>query len=235
MQLTPRQASALLDVEEAMLQRWIEERELPVHHVQERPYIHPVELWEWAVEHGIPVPQALLDAARRQTEEVPSLSTLLATGGIHLDLEGGDKAGVLRTIATRLPLPAHIDREALFSMLEAREAMGSTGIGAGIAIPHVRNPIVLNVEHPFVSLFVLRREIDFDAVDGLPVRALFVVVSPTIPMHLRILARLGHALQDPALRSLLKASVSASDVLDRIRLVEAHPRESQASRTGANR
>ena len=235
MQLTPRQASTLLEVEEATLQRWIEERQLPVHHVQERAYIHPVELWEWAVEHGIPTPRALLDAARRQTEDVPSLSVLLAAGGIHLDLEGGDKAGVLRAIATRLPLPAPIDREALFSMLEAREAMGSTGIGAGIAIPHVRNPIVLNVEHPFVSLFLLRREIDFDAVDGLPVRALFVVVSPTIPLHLRMLARLGHVLQDGELRSLLKDPGSARGVLDRIRLLEAQAPQGQASRTGANR
>jgi PTS system nitrogen regulatory IIA component len=235
MRLTPRQASTLLDVEEATLQRWIEDRELPVHQVQERVYINPVELWEWAVEHGIPVPQALLEAARRQKEEVPSLSALLAAGGIHVDLEGGDKASVLRAVAVRLPLPAHIDREALFSMLEAREAMGSTGIGAGIAIPHVRNPIVLNVEHPLVSLFVLHREIDFDAVDGLPVRALFVVVSPTISLHLRILARLGHVLQDPTLRSLLKASAPASDVTERIRVLETRASESQPSRTGANR
>ena len=138
MQLTPRQASALLDVEEAMLQRWIEERELPVHHVQERPYIHPVELWEWAVEHGIPVPQALLDAARRQTEEVPSLSTLLATGGIHLDLEGGDKAGVLRTIATRLPLPVGdrlhvIDRSGYGFGLSIAASTGRVGLTYGLA------------------------------------------------------------------------------------------------------
>lgn len=220
MQLTPRQASALLEVDEPTIRRWIEGRQLPVHYAQERAYIHPVELWEWATEQGIPVPRALLDVARHQAEDVPLLSTLLTAGGIHLDVEGADKMGVLATIAHRLPLPSHIDREALVSMLEAREAMGSTGIGEGIAIPHVRNPIVLHVDQPFVSLFLLRHAIDFDAIDGLPVRALFVVVSPTIPLHLRMLAQLGHVLHDPDLRSLLQTSSSASDVLNRVRTVE---------------
>ena len=221
MQLTPRQASRLLEVDEDLLRRWIEGRQLPVHYAEERPYIHPVELWEWAVEQGIRVPRALLDVARGQTEEIPPLSALLEAGGIHLDVEGGDKAEVLAAIARRLPLPPDFDRTALVSMLEAREAMGSTGIGGGIAIPHVRNPIVLQVERPFVSLFLLRNAIDFDAIDGLPVRALFVVVTPTIPLHLRILAQLGHVLHDADLKSLLEASDSVSQVLDRVRVVES--------------
>jgi PTS system nitrogen regulatory IIA component len=98
---------------------------------------------------------------------------------------------VLHEIVKVLPLPGDVDREFLATVLEAREAMGSTGIGGGIAIPHVRNPILLPVEDPFVSLFLLRHPIDFDAVDGQPVHALFVVVSSNIPMHLRILAQLG--------------------------------------------
>ena len=54
-------------------------------------------------------------------------------------------------------------------------------------------------------------------------------------IHLKALIVEDNVHMRTLLRSLLKASVSASDVLDRIRLVEAHPRESQASRTGANR
>jgi PTS system nitrogen regulatory IIA component len=232
MQLTPRQAGKLLGVDDATVRRWIDGRELPVHYAQERPYIHPVELWEWATEHGIPVPRALLDVARRQAEEVPALGALLASGGIHLDVEGADKRGVLAAIADRLPLPSLIDRGALVSMLEAREALGSTGIGDGIAIPHVRNPIVLHVETPFVSLFLLRHPIDFDAVDGLPVRALFVVVSPTIPLHLRILARLGHVLHDAELRALLQGSGSASQVMARIQTLEAEIEVRRAADSG---
>jgi PTS system nitrogen regulatory IIA component len=222
-QLTPRRASALLGVDEATLRRWIDDRGLPVHYADERPYIHPVELWEWAAEQGIAVPAALLDVARHQAEEMPALSVLLQAGGIHLvDVRGADKAQVLAEVASRLPLPAGVDRQALTSMLEAREAMGSTGIGDGIAIPHVRNPIVLHVERPLVALFLLREPIEFDAVDGEPVKTLFVVVSPTIPLHLRLLARLGQVLQDPELRTLLRSGGASADaVLGRIRTLEA--------------
>jgi PTS system nitrogen regulatory IIA component len=227
-QLTPRRVSTLLGVDEGTVRRWIEDRQLPVHYAEERPYIHPVELWEWAVEQGIPVPRALLDVARRQSEEVPPLSALLAVGGVHGDVAGATKMDVLREIARRLPIPAGVDREGLASMLEAREAMGSTGIGDGIAIPHVRNPIVLHVDQPFVSLFLLRHAIDFDAIDGLPVNALFVVVSPTIPLHLRILAQLGHVLHDSHLRSLLQTAAGA-EALERIRSLEAQAGSSPAS------
>jgi len=232
MQLTPRQASKLLEVDEPTLRRWIETRQLPVHYAQERPYIHPVELWEWAVEQGIPVPHALIDMARRKPEEAPGLSALLAIGGIHLDVDGDDKASVLTAITARLPLPPEINREALVAMLEAREALGSTGIGDGIAIPHVRNPIVLHLDQPFVSLFLLRHTIDFDAIDQVPVRALFVVVSPTIPLHLRILAQLGQVLHDVRLRSLLQTSTSANEVLEQIRMAETAASDRHQSRVG---
>ena len=61
----------------------------------------------------------------------------------------------------RLPLPESLDREFLAGALAAREAMGSTGIGHGIALPHVRNPIVLKIEAPIVSLALLATPIDF--------------------------------------------------------------------------
>ena len=73
-----------------------------------------------------------------------------------------------------------------------------------------------------MALFLLREPIEFDAVDGEPVKTLFVVVSPTIPLHLRLLARLGQVLQDPELRTLLRSGGASADaVLGRIRTLEA--------------
>ena len=62
------------------------------------------------------------------------------------------------------------------SVLLAREALGSTGIGDGIAMPHVRNPIVLPVDAPIVSLCYLEEAVAVGAVDGKPVRT---------PLHAR--------------------------------------------------
>jgi PTS system nitrogen regulatory IIA component len=105
----------------------------------------------------------------------------------------------------------------LLAVLEAREAMGSTGIGDGIAIPHVRNPILLHVSRPMVSLFLLDRPVDFDSIDGRPVHAIFLVVSSSVPSHLRILAELGLALRDSELRRLLQVRAPDHELMDRIR------------------
>lgn len=220
MQITPRQAATYLGVTEPTLRRWIRDRALPVHRVGERLYLNAIEVWEWAVEHGIPVSRSLLDEARRSPEEVPPLSRLLEIGGIHRDVGGEDKSGVLAAIVERLPLSPEVDREFLLTVLDAREAMGSTGVGDGIAIPHVRNPILLHVDEPFVSLCLLRRPVEFGAIDGKPVHAVFLVVSPSVPSHLKVLAQLGFVLRDAEVRALLARRAPSGEILDQIRQIE---------------
>lgn len=220
MQLTLRQAATYLDVSEATIRRWITKRDLPAHLINERLHCNAIELWEWAVENGIPVSKGLLDQARGVVDELPSLSTLLQAGGIHRDIEGRTTPEVLRALVDVLPLPPDVDRDFLASVLEAREALGSTGIGDGIAIPHVRNPILLHVPSPFVALALLRHPVDFSAIDGRPVHALFAVVSPTVPAHLRILAQLGYTLRDPELRQLLREAAPSATILERVKTLE---------------
>ncbi len=206
MQLTVREAASYLRVDEATVRRWILRRGLPVHRVDERLHLNAIELWEWATENGISVSRTLLEQAQRRPEQVPPLSELLSAGGIHHDVRG--------------PLPAEVDREFLATTLEAREAMGSTGIGDGIAIPHVRNPILLHVTAPFVTLCLLRDAVEFGAVDGRPVHALFTVVSANVPGHLRILGQLGFVLHDQELRRLLNRRSPGSEILSRVRAAE---------------
>jgi PTS system nitrogen regulatory IIA component len=217
MQLTVRQAASYFGVDEGTVRQWIADRGLPVHRVNERLLLNAIEVWEWAVEQGIPVSRTLLEEARRTPDKVPVLAQLLETGGIHRDVEGNAKDAVLAGIVRRLPLPADVDRDHLLAVLEAREAMGSTGIGDGIAIPHVRNPILLHVNRPLVALFLLREPVDFDSIDRKPVHAIFLVISSSVPVHLRILAELGFALRDPALRELLRTRASDDLLMSRVR------------------
>ena len=220
MQLTLRQATRYLGVDEETVHRWIKDRGLPAHRLNERLYLNAIELWEWATENGVQVSRDLLDRERERPEATPSLATMLAAGGIHHDVPGEDRSSVLREVVARLPLPADIDRAFVTAVLEAREAMGSTGIGDGIAIPHVRNPILLQVGEPSVTLCLLKAPVEFDAIDGRPVHALFTVVSATVPAHLRILAQLGFALHDEPLRELLNARAAGPAILARVREIE---------------
>ena len=229
MRLSFAEAVGYLGVSERTARRWIRERGLPVHRADERLFVHPVELWEWAMEHRVPVPPELLERARHGSESAAPVSRLLEAGGIHYDVPGVGPIEVLRAVVERLPLPPFVEREFLVTALAAREAMGSTGIGHGIAIPHVRNPILLQVDEPTVSLCLLREPVDFGAIDDLPVHALFTVISPTVPTHLRILAELSYLLHDERLLELLRQRALAARLLERIREVEASARSKASS------
>ena len=124
----------------------------------------------------------------RETEQskipLPSLSDALKAGGISYRIGGNDKPSVLHVIVDILNLPEEVDRGFLYQVLMARETLGSTGIGDGIAIPHVRNPVVLHVSKPSMTLCFLDHPIDFGAIDGQPVSTLFTLISPTVRAHL---------------------------------------------------
>ena len=220
MRLSFAEALRYLGVSESTARRWVRDRGLPVHQVDERLFLNPLELWEWAMEQRVPVSPELLELSRRSRESVAPISVLLRIGGIHHDVPGSDPGEVLRAVVDRLPLPPHVDRSFLATALAAREAMGSTGVGHGIAIPHVRNPILLHVDEPAVSLCLLREPVDFGAIDGLPVHALFTVISPTVPVHLRILAALSLMLHDEELRRLLQQRAPAARLFERIQAIE---------------
>jgi len=98
--------------------------------------------------------------------------------------------------------------------------LSSTGIGDGIAIPHVRNPVVLHISRPMVTLFFLEHPIDFGAIDGQPVYALFMLISPTVRAHLHLISRLAYSLRDEAFREVIQKRGLREDILNASRKVE---------------
>ncbi|MCU0292513.1 MAG: PTS sugar transporter subunit IIA [Thermoanaerobaculaceae bacterium] len=219
MELTVKDVARALSVSEEAVYRLVDERGLPVQQVDGQLRVHKAELLEWANAQGLSVASELFAAPGAVV--LPSLAEALEAGGVVHGLAGGDTAAALRGLVAAMPLPEEVDREFLLSVLLAREALGSTGIGDGIAIPHPRNPIVLHVERPLVTLCFLSRPVDFGAVDGRPVYALFSLISPTPKMHLHLLSRLAYALRDPDCKATIARRADAATILGEIRRVEA--------------
>ncbi|NLE38352.1 MAG: PTS sugar transporter subunit IIA, partial [Pirellulaceae bacterium] len=144
---------------------------------------------------------------------VVSLTEALKAGGIHYRLSGSDKLSVLESLVEIMPLPDQVDRPFLLQVLLARESLGSTALGNGIAVPHVRNPIVMHIARPMVTLCFLEQAIEFGALDGRPVHTLFTIVSPTIRAHLHLLARLSFALRHPAFAEVIAKQGSREQIL----------------------
>ena len=198
-----RDAARLLGVSEKTIYRWIDDRELPVHRVHGQHRFNRAELLEWATRNGVRVSAELFPEPPEAEEPAPTLESALATGGIHFVKGGADRETVLREVVRVLNLPDEVDREFFYEVLLARENLGSTAVGDGIAIPHVRNPILLHVRSA-VALCFLEKPIPFGALDGNPVEILFVIVAPTSRSHLQLLSRLSAALHDAEFRRVLR-------------------------------
>ncbi len=213
MNLTVRDAARLLNVSEKSIYRWIKQEIIPVYRVNEQMRFNRAELLEWATSRRIQVsPEIFLETESPQTP-LPSLTEAIQAGGVAYRLGGIDKPSVLRALMDVIKLPEEVDREFLFQVLLARESLGSTGIGDGIAIPHVRNPIVLHVTKPLIALCFLDNPIPFGAIDGQPVTTLFALISPTVRAHLHMLSRLSFVLQNLEFRAALKRQASRDELM----------------------
>jgi PTS system nitrogen regulatory IIA component len=218
MDLSVREAARLLAVSEDAVYRWIREGSLPACRVRRQHRLNRVELQEWAAARGLDVSPELF--APDGSETPLSLADALEHGGIYRDIPGAEREQVLEALTELSGIPPNVDRRQLYQLLLARESLACTGVGRGIALPHPRDPVVLRLREPRVLLGFLRTPVDFGALDGEPVRALFLLLSPSVRAHLQILAQLAHALHDDLLRQLLTPETSRDAIIERLRALK---------------
>jgi nitrogen PTS system EIIA component len=233
MHLTVRHVAKLLSVSEKTIYRWLSEGIIPAYRVHEQYRFNKAELLEWATARKIHVSAEIFEEPESPNPP-PSLCEALKAGGIFYRLDGTDKPSVLRSVVEVMKLPEEVDREYLLQILLARETLGSTAIGDGIAIPHVRNPIVLHIEQPTITLCFLERPIEFGALDGQPVHTLFTIISPSVRTHLHILSRLSFALRDAEVKKAIASQATRQEILALVQRVESQL-AAPAARAAANR
>jgi len=232
MDFSVRDVAKLLNVSEDTVYRWVRRGSLPAHRVHDQYRFNRVELQEWAAQHKHRVSPELFSSGG-STEELPSLAAALERGGIFYQVPGERRETALEAV-TQLPgIPGSVNRQMLCQLLVAREALASTGLGDGIAIPHPRDPVVVQENEPLVLLCFFQQPVDFSALDGQPVRVLFVLLSPSVRSHLQMLAKLAFALHDDTLRQLLRTVAPKEAILERIRVLDESHRVSPAGQTGA--
>ncbi len=231
MQLTTRDAARLLGVSESTLYRWLRNGELNATRVDDQYRLNRIDLLEFATSRKLAISPDLFSELD-QPQGLPTLADAIRAGGVHRGVSGDDKSSILRAVVERLPLPSSVDRELLHRLLLAREALGSTAFGNGIAIPHPRNPIVLRVHSPEVAICYLDRPIEFEALDGKPVHTLVTLVSQSTRTHLHLLALVAAAIRDPAVLAKIESQADVDALVPEIVRVES---ELAAKRAGTSR
>ncbi|NBA97105.1 PTS IIA-like nitrogen regulatory protein PtsN [Pseudomonas sp. R5(2019)] len=134
------------------------------------------------------------------------LENILTPGRSLMNVPGGSKKRVLEQIANLIHREVpELDMQTVFESLIAREKLGSTGFGNGIAIPHCR---LKGCEAPISALLHLDAPVDFDAIDGAPVDLLFVLLVPeaATDAHLELLRQIASMLDRKEVRDRLRAA-----------------------------
>lgn len=221
MKLTVQDVARIFLVSEKTVYRWISQGELPAYRINEQYRFNRTELIEWAIGKRINFSHELFEEPESANDLCPSLKEALANGGVFYRLGGSDKESVLRELVSVIRLPDNIDQDFLLKVLLARENLGTTAIGEGIAIPHARMPLVLHVSQPTVALCFLDHPVEFGALDGKPVHTLFTIISPTIRGHLNLLSKLSYMLRDETFRCILEKQGNRSEILEHVTILES--------------
>ena len=114
---------------------------------------------------------------------------------VLLNLPASNKRDCLRALSDRAARSLELDGKLILHTLLAREALGSTGLGDGVAIPHARVP---KIQLPFGLFARLDRPLDFDAIDAQPVDLVVLLLFPEVPQgdQLNVLACTARYLRD---------------------------------------
>lgn len=142
-----------------------------------------------------------------------SLVEKLSQERIRIGISGASKAEILQAMIDVLVSQGVVSSPAnLLAEFLEREAKGSTGIGNGIAIPHVRSEQVVDLEYVFANS---PEGVDFESLDGEPVHILFLMVAPagSHGIHIKALARISRILNDALVRSRLRKASTPGEVL----------------------
>lgn len=134
------------------------------------------------------------------------LTQLIAPQRIAFDVRAASKKRVLEQLSVLLVSDEpSLSQTEVFESLVARERLGSTGLGKGIALPHGR---MKGLEHPVIACARLAQAVDFDAPDGQPVDIVCALLVPaeSTDEHLQILAGLSEMFSDEGLRAQLRAA-----------------------------
>lgn len=151
--------------------------------------------------------------ARPDTARV-GIADILSPGRVLCDVEATSKKAVLERLASLVAaeVPQHTPAE-IFDSLIARERLGSTGVGHGVAIPHGR---LGHCDRAYGAFMRTHASVDFDAIDRQPVDLFFALLVPeqATDAHLHLLAQLAEMFSDKQLLERLRAEQSPDDLFE---------------------
>jgi fructose-specific phosphotransferase system IIA component len=133
------------------------------------------------------------------------------------DLEAKDKAEILDKLVSSLKgKVSNGEIEKIRQAVFEREQIMSTGVGKGLAIPHGKSP---GIEQTYAAFAILKKPVDYDAIDGQPVNMVFLLVGPqsSNSMHIKMLSRISRLMNNSDFRDRLRECSTAEEIIERFK------------------
>lgn len=148
------------------------------------------------------------------------ISDFLNVDLLELDLSASDTEGCIEKLVDILDSNGLIkDPKEVYHKLIEREKVMSTGIGRGVAIPHAR---CSSLSRTIVTIAISSQGIEFKAIDGKPVKVVFLIVGPpeAASLHVKLLAQIARMIKNQGFADRLLQASSGSDIIEIIKKKE---------------
>jgi PTS system nitrogen regulatory IIA component len=153
--------------------------------------------------------------------ESQSLAALIERGGVYYNVSGSYPDEIIAVLIGMVPVFPSLKKNALLQAMLEREALMSTAIGRGIALPHPRVPVLGEGEEPFVAIGFPIQPPAWNAPDGSKIHTVFLIVSSSAEQHLDTLSKINFLCQQEKFYSLVEARPSREEIVAAIREAEA--------------
>lgn len=233
MDLKLKDVAKLLNVSETTIRRWLKDRKIPAYLLQGQYRFNSDELEDWMMKCKLnlgkdgfsPFEEKQIypveDTAQTGGTQQFGLYRAMHKGGVLVDVAAKNKSQLIKTVMQKVAPRLGLDPDLMSELLLDREALMSTGLNSGIAVPHPRD-IVLELPGSDAIITVFpQKPIDYDALDGQPVHTLFFLFSSSDKTHLHLLSKLAHLSSQPAALSFLASKPSPEALLAYIKEWEA--------------
>lgn len=150
------------------------------------------------------------------------LSEFLSPKRVKIPLENTERNALLRELVDLVARAEGLESESdeIYRAVQAREEVLSTGVGDGVALPHAKSEDVPGL---VVAAGVSAGPVDFDALDGRPVRLFFLLLAPerAMGLHIKALSRISRLLRQESLRQRLLSAANPSEFVRIVQEAEA--------------
>jgi PTS system nitrogen regulatory IIA component len=149
-----------------------------------------------------------------------SLAQLVERGGIYYSVTGGSIREIMSNVINNLPFMPSDKKQALLKAVMEREALISTGVENGIALPHPRTPMLEDGEEPFVAIAFPFISPDWTTPDNSKVHTIFLIVSKSPKQHLGVLSKINFLCKQGKFFSRLSAQSTKERIIAAIEEAE---------------